>query len=50
MNMTEQQKQMEAQRRLAQQIGQMVIDQIATGVEVESLRAQLEEAKKTDAS
>lgn len=48
--MTEQQKQAEIQRRVAQQVGQMVIDQIAAGVELDQLRARLAEAEKPDAS
>lgn len=44
--MTEQQAQQEVQRRIAQQIGQMIIDQIAVGVERDRLVAQINDMKK----
>lgn len=47
--MTSEQAQQEVQRRIAQQIGQMVIDQIAAGVERERLAARVAELEKPDA-
>lgn len=44
--MTNEQAQQEVQRRIAQQIGQMVIDQIAAGVERDRLAAQINDMKK----